>query len=173
MRVRFTSREGAEDAVPDPRIAVISIRDPGSKPVDLQQGWFDVLSIEFHDIDLCKEINASLLADILKRYQPMAAFHALLVVAFVERCNGTGVDGFLIHCEAGISRSAAVAKWITDHYSLPSIWPAVTNHNRHVYKLLNKSATAKPLTKMELGNNDQRRSNCDEEIRLVERNERR
>lgn len=138
MRVRFTSREGAEDAKPDLCTAVISISDPGSRPVDLKAGWYKVLRVQFHDIDMCKAYGAHLRADILKRYSPAMVEHAETIAHFVHRMKADGVESIMVHCEAGISRSAAVAKWIADTYHLPSLGPAVKLHNRHVYKLLSE-----------------------------------
>jgi len=141
-RLRFTSREGAEDATPDLCSAVISIRDPGSKPVDLKRGWYKVLSLVFHDIDRDKlsTMSAHLRADIELAYAMMEPAHAQVIVAFVNDAVRAGVEGFLVHCEAGISRSAAVAKWIAEHYHLPSLRPAVVAHNRYVYRLLKEAA---------------------------------
>jgi predicted protein tyrosine phosphatase len=136
MRVEFRSREEAEDSRPDFSAAVISISDPGSRPVDLKPGWHDVLSIQFHDIDMCKAYGAHLRADILKRYSPAMMEHAETIASFVRRVKAEGVERIMVHCEAGISRSAAVAKWIADTYHLTPLGPAVKLHNRHVYKLL-------------------------------------
>jgi len=141
MRLRFTSREEAETTQSDFCSAVISITNPEAKPADIGSGWFDILRVQFHDIDLCKPISAHLRADILRKYSPMTEEQATTVVQFVARMFATGgVEGFLIHCEAGISRSAAVAKWIADRYRLPPLGPVVQYHNRHVYQMLEEAA---------------------------------
>jgi predicted protein tyrosine phosphatase len=140
MHLRFTSREGAEDTTPDGTTAVISIQDPGSVHVQLQAGWFNILHVRCHDIDLTKEINASLLADILKIYKPMRPEQAADIVRFVRRMVHEGCSGFLVHCEAGLNRSPAVAKWIAEALGLPTLGPAAATHNRHVYKLLKEAA---------------------------------
>lgn len=142
MKIRFTSREEAEATQSDLCSAVISITNPEAKLADIGPGWFDTLRLQFHDIDLCKPISAHLRADILRKYQPISEEQAAEVVRFVARMVDAQVVGFLIHCEAGISRSAAVAKWITDHYHLPSIAPVTQYHNRHVYQLLEAAAAA-------------------------------
>lgn len=44
---------------------------------------------------------------------------------------------FIIHCFAGISRSAAVAKWINDYLELDiEKYNKYTQHNKHVYDTL-------------------------------------
>ncbi len=145
IRLKFTSREGAEDAPSDMCGAVISISDPGSEPVRLAPGWFSVHSVQFHDIDLEKPINAHLRAEILKWKKPLTEDQAGELVAYIHRIMATkGVTQLLVHCEAGISRSAAVAKWIADTYHLPSLGPATKLHNRHVYKLLREAHKRKP-----------------------------
>ena len=140
--LRIASREQAEDTKPDMCSAVISIRDPGSKTVDLKRGWYAVLSLEFHDIDKDKlgEMSAHLRADIERHYAMMEPAHAQAIVTFVDDAVRLGVEGFLVHCEAGISRSAAVAKWIAEHYHLPPLGPAVNAHNRYVYRLLKEAS---------------------------------
>jgi predicted protein tyrosine phosphatase len=144
MRLRFTSREEAEAAQPDLCSAVLSITNPDSKLADIGSGWFDILRLQFHDIDLNKPISAHLRADILRRYQPITEEQAADVVRFVARMVDAPVGGFLIHCEAGIGRSAAVAKWIADRYRLPSLGPAVQYHNRHVYQMLTEADKQRP-----------------------------
>ena len=140
-RLRIASREEAENTKPDLSVAVISIRDPGSELVDLQPGWFDVLSMVFHDInrDQLKHVSAHLRADMEKNYAMMTPRHAEEIVRFVDRLVRQGVEGFLVHCEAGISRSAAVAKWIAERYDLPPLGRLVVAHNRYVYRLLKEA----------------------------------
>jgi len=137
VHVRFCSREEAENTNTDLCTAVISITDPGSALAAIESHkWFDVLRLQFHDIDLTKMINAGLRADILKRYRPMNETQAAEIRLYVDAAVRGGVQKFLVHCEAGISRSAAIAKWIADHHDGPSLGPVTKQHNRHVYGLL-------------------------------------
>lgn len=143
IRVRFCSREDAEAATPDPDTAVISITNPDdSANLDTTE-WFAVLRVQFHDIDPDKlsSLNPFLKEDILKVYQPMEPKQAQDIQAFVVGCIDSGVDSFLVHCEAGISRSAAVAKWIADHHNGPMLGPVTKLHNRFVYRLLEACLT--------------------------------
>ena len=59
------------------------------------------------------------------------------IVNFVD--NGLGYGDIIVHCFAGISRSAAVAKWINDYLELDiPKYNEYRQHNRHVYDLLCK-----------------------------------
>ncbi|MCP4573301.1 MAG: dual specificity protein phosphatase family protein [bacterium] len=140
IHLRFTSREGAEDTRPDKYTAVVSIQDPGSADVRLQAGWFNILHVRCNDIDMCKPINARLRTSILASYKPMSPEQAADVVRFVRRMIHEGCGGFLVHCEAGLNRSPAVAKWIAEELGLPPLGPATRTHNRHVYKLLKEAS---------------------------------
>lgn len=50
------------------------------------------------------------------------------------------LDNFLVHCYMGISRSAAVAKWIAEQLNIedPEM-EAYKGYNRHVYALLKET----------------------------------
>lgn len=59
--------------------------------------------------------------------------------AFIEQCAG---EPIIVHCQAGMSRSAAVAKFIADKrwYTLDMSPPCLGTdrfYNRHVYRALN------------------------------------
>ena len=70
------------------------------------------MSLSFHDVDPDSRLESS------RGYQPMATTDADKIVEFVEQV-APNVDVILVHCKAGISRSAAVAMWIAARYELP------------------------------------------------------
>jgi hypothetical protein len=120
--VVFKSRKEAEIVSAMPGWAVISIN--GLDPARLQVGWHEVLRLEFDDIDVDEE-----------PYILFGEYHARQIEQFVQRCNDNGLEGVLVHCNAGISRSAAVAKWISEKYGLP--FPhGYMLFNKHVYRVL-------------------------------------
>ncbi|WP_283745874.1 hypothetical protein [Sideroxydans sp. CL21] len=126
-QVIFMSRKDAENSV-NPRWAVISIS--GLDPARLREGWQSVLRLEFDDIDPDPK---ALLAD-----DPYILFghdHAKQIIEFAHKCNESGVVGIVVHCHAGISRSAAVSKWIAERFGLD--FPAdYMLYNKHVYETL-------------------------------------
>lgn len=68
----------------------------------------------------------------------------------IEFAQMACADTLIIHCEAGMSRSAAVALWLADNldYELwmhPDDVGTTAHHNRHVYRTLD-AATGKDLS---------------------------
>jgi predicted protein tyrosine phosphatase len=102
--VDFISQKQAEafsDAPPQSDVALISISTPGAWPPKLPH-IFEVLSLEFHDVDDHEE--------------PWVVFddeHANALLEFVSRIHGAEREWrCIVHCKAGISRSAAIALYV-------------------------------------------------------------
>lgn len=126
-QVTFLSRHAAENMSGKEGSAIISISEPDFNlgQANLMHGWHAIHRTEFHDIDVWRP-NESLTL--------MSSKHAEDIVEFVYSV-ASDIDHLVVHCTAGISRSAGVAKWIADTFNLPF------NHqyalyNRHVYRLL-------------------------------------
>ncbi len=113
-----------EPARPD--WVVISLSECGAEPAKLKDGWQAILRIEFHDI-------VEPVPD-----EPFDLFtpdQARQIIQFVQDANTSGATGVLVHCRAGISRSASVAKWIANKYELP--FPVgYSLYNKHVFRVL-------------------------------------
>lgn len=122
--VLFCSQKEAQERPAWPQWAVISITGSCTYPADLKDGWERVLRLEFDDIDTPEE-----------PYQMFTEQQARDVIEFVQDCTQSGIDGILVHCHAGVSRSAAIAKWIAERYLLP--FPSgYMLYNKHVFKVL-------------------------------------
>jgi hypothetical protein len=124
-KVMFVGRATAENTAGLEHWAIISITEPDSIPGEAQllAGWHAIHRVAFHDID-----RTSI------GYQLMTIEDAQSIVEFVH-AHAENVEGFVVHCKAGISRSAGVAKWIAHAFDLPF------NHdyalyNHYVYSLL-------------------------------------
>lgn len=133
QRIVFISRKDAEAAPADPAWAVISITEPRRKPASLAEGWADVLRLKFDDVDERRETGV-LFTD------QMA--HAILDYAEQAIKRGNSV---LVHCHAGLSRSAAVAIALGQRHQLPvfnrsiQLSPTYSLHNKFVYRLLHRA----------------------------------
>ncbi len=127
-QVVFVNRCDAESRIGNRDWVAISISDPFSDPPTLEGGWQSVLRLRFSDIE--KEDKPSVM---------FSARDAQSIIDFVWRANEAGVENILVHCKAGVSRSAAVAKWIAGEYHLPFDHDYFL-YNRHIYSTLCKIA---------------------------------
>lgn len=128
----FVSRYEAENMDPKLNWAIISIYEPDSDagPANLKPGWVAVLRLPFHDIEPGWEHR-------YPEYPDLEIFeerHARHIVEFVQE-HAASVDGILVHCKAGVSRSAAVSRWIAETYGLPYN-ERYSLYNKHVYREL-------------------------------------
>lgn len=139
-KVIFVGRHSVETCGPWADWAVISLTEPCSADGEakLADGWHSVLRLEFHDITKEEE-----------PYQLMDAAQAQQIVDFVRKV-ALEVEGVIVHCRAGISRSAAVAKWICGQYRIP-FSRSYDKWNAHVYGLL---CEAGPKPRKDVKNHD-------------------
>lgn len=129
--VNFVNQSSAESNVGLPNWAVISITD--CDDARIKQGWHSVLRSQFSDVDMQHSER--------KREKAISEDQALEIVDFVHSV-APHVEGILVHCRGGVSRSAAVAKWIAKTFGLPF------NHqyslfNTHVYDQLIKATACR------------------------------
>lgn len=104
MSVDVFSREQFEALKPDGESVVISIFSPGKKPPKLE-GWLATLAVDFHDVtdEACDD-----------GLNPISDMQASAIFNFVTRHAG---KNFIVHCDAGISRSVAVGLFIAANFS--------------------------------------------------------
>jgi predicted protein tyrosine phosphatase len=151
MEIKVLSRKAFEEFTSDKKYIVISITDPNSEPVESQKGYLTMLSLEFHDVDhrikkqkdckLCDGTGKSKMFPDVNDGHCYACTDKIDIILFDENmaqqildfvtCFKDKVDMIVVHCEAGISRSAGVAgalskilngddKYYFDHY-LPNM----------------------------------------------------
>jgi len=109
QRVNFINRGSMQNMHPLPNWAAVSISE--QVETKLKQGWYSIHRAFFHDVD--PMVNKTDEPHIL-----MNAAHAEDIVAFVESV-APHIDIMFVNCQGGISRSAAVAKWIAERFNLP------------------------------------------------------
>lgn len=99
------SRSRAASLIPNRTCALISISTPGKAyPLGPRAaGWYGVLHLDFHDI-----ATAVPLQDWL--YVSFSELQAHQAVAAVREWRAGGVEDLILHCDAGLSRSVAMAE---------------------------------------------------------------
>ena len=135
--IHFLSREAATLFEPTGEYPVIiSITDPGEQQADLEPGWFDVLRLEFHDID--------------GRFGDFRLFSqadAGSVVSFLDKHREA--DQVVVHCRYGQSRSAAVALYVA-HRQLSWLDRRAEAYNPLVWRMLIRAEALRALKKGQL-----------------------
>ncbi len=112
LSVQFLSVHEAEDFVPAEPTAAISITSPGCSNAVLHSGLVDVLRLSFHDA-IPKDNHPS-------GTVVFSATEAKQIVDFIRFHHAVSDPRhLLIHCEAGISRSAAVAVFAASECGVP------------------------------------------------------
>lgn len=116
----FVSKKVAEAMVANParKMILISMTSPNTKgcaPAVLHDdAWQGVLRLEYHDIDYHLKIKEAKIDLVL-----FGEEHALEIMKFLKEHEAAEVTDVIVHCEAGISRSAAVSKFVSWLYRLP------------------------------------------------------
>ena len=101
MKIKVLNRETFENFKSDESFVVISITDPNSEKVKIKNKPIDILFLQFYDLDKDTAIF------------PYSRFifntnQAEQILNFIEEYKDK-VNLIVVHCEAGISRSAGVA----------------------------------------------------------------
>jgi predicted protein tyrosine phosphatase len=139
-KVYFIDQYHAQQHIPAKSEAIISILSPPNT-TRLHEAWdkSKVLTLEFHDEDNhiygMEEQQFEQMFD--QYYRLFSDQDAERIISFVEEIEDK-VTTIIVHCHAGISRSAAVAKFIAETYGL--YFPETYSlYNKYVYrKLRNK-----------------------------------
>jgi predicted protein tyrosine phosphatase len=124
--VDFMSQARAEYFKPMTREAIISITGSGHPRAKLRKGWFRILRLVFDDVE-APFFNAVHFDNL----------HAGKILVWLEKVENK-VDKVYVHCHAGRSRSAAVAKFIAEKYDLSGGIRVYEEHNSRVHKILTR-----------------------------------
>jgi predicted protein tyrosine phosphatase len=104
--------------------AVISITEQGFYTANLQRGWNNILRLKFHDVDEPTE-----------PWVDFAKEDTRKIIEFVAHVHGGDAEGIMAHYKAGISRSAAVEKYIAEKHIFP-FNHSFAEYNKLVYRIL-------------------------------------
>lgn len=115
--------------------AFISIR--GTEPDEIQKPrinaplWYKGIMLVFDDVDTTD-------SKIIRNLQPITQDQCETICNFVQSLHHDELTlNLIVHCYAGVSRSAGVGKWINDTFKLEL--PNYSNnmlYNRFVYRQL-------------------------------------
>jgi len=130
-RIYFLSEAEAVQLEPTCNRVMVSVTVP-YKIADIKEdGWAaPVLRLQFHDIDM-----------FTRAFTLFNEEHAAKIINWLEEYISvlSGNVMVLVHCHAGISRSAAIAKFIADWAELKNFNHKYTLYNKHVYSMLQKT----------------------------------
>ena len=152
--VVFTSQAAIENLIqPDPNTAVISIVGSGCRDAKIKDGFHSVLRLSFDD--LSEETvgwSVGCLPDAAEdggqlyfeagRFPNDPVFpdinHAKAITTFLDELE---CRHLVVHCHAGVSRSAAVAKFVSVNYGARLVGKNtdVSFANRRLLRLLDKA----------------------------------
>jgi predicted protein tyrosine phosphatase len=147
--VKFRSQIMVEERIePDANVAVISLTTPGDDPARIKDGFHSILRLQFDDLyeeNIKEKVGAIPDLD-PSNPQCRVMWHGLQLANYnhareiIEYLNSLDCDHVIVHCHAGVSRSAAVAQFITDKYgaALDRDWCDTSCMNKRVYRLLSK-----------------------------------
>lgn len=130
--VEFMSLKAVKSLPSDASVAIISIRDSSSvRDLPTFDRFMDVLPLDM--LDVCEEhaLHAPgswaeeptdeqhlRYCEIPDNFAP-SLFHAQAIRAFVDRLHGCADElDLVVHCSAGVSRSAAVALWAAERFGI-------------------------------------------------------
>lgn len=130
--VKFMSQNEAEALIPGAldRTLFISIVDYGKDRANLKSGWRKIFRLSFDDSDPKMDEHW----EGFVHFSDKEAKRLLQVLEEVKERDHEFTQIY-IHCWAGISRSAAVAKFVADFFNLPFNHSYVL-YNKHVYTTL-------------------------------------
>jgi hypothetical protein len=107
-----------------PREAMISITGTGERRVPLKKGWAYMLRLCFDDIEVPR-LGRKLFSE----------EDADKVIDFLDKVEGK-VDHVVVHCTHGLSRSPAIARYISQRHDLSNGFDNHMTFNRHVFETL-------------------------------------
>ncbi len=129
--VKYIAQYEAEEMIPTNTEIMISITS--GWPVDLDKRWNpeNVIVLAFDDIEL-EEAKYKIQQRLFESWQ------ATQIIEFVNSFeNNPDIEDIVVHCFAGASRSAAVAKFLARKYKL-EFDHEYKFHNKHVYETLER-----------------------------------
>lgn len=128
MNVDVYNRNQVLNMVPDSTKCLISISSPliesplldpdYTTPIPTD-GWNDLLQVQFHDIDVEIDIEPGTIHQVFgAQITPFNEQQAHQIIQFIKNNKG---KPFIVHCDAGMSRSVAVAVFLEQFFDYKMI----------------------------------------------------
>jgi len=133
MIVYVTDRNGARTLRPVEPFVWISISTPGDPGAPVSEGSQGVLRLWFHDLETAPGEAFG------KVYGPHRLFNDTMareVLRFVTTSLMRGIQTFCVHCDAGVSRSGAVATWMKETFLAQVVSDKTLDPNLRVQRML-------------------------------------
>lgn len=140
MIVYVTDRNGARTRKPQHPFVWISISTPGDPGAPVSEGSEGVLRLWFHDLETAPGEAFG------KVYGPHRLFNDRMaheVVRFVLASMQRGVQTVCVHCDAGVSRSGAVAMWLNATFDAHIVSDKALSPNMRVRRMLARAWEAR------------------------------
>jgi predicted protein tyrosine phosphatase len=136
MIVYVTDRNGARTRKPLQPFVWISISTPGDPAAPVTEGSSGVLRLWFHDLETAPGESFG------RVYGPHRLFNDTMareVIRFVLDASRRGVQIICVHCDAGVSRSGAVAMWLRDTFGAHVASDRQLSPNARVRRMLDQA----------------------------------
>lgn len=138
-KVTYISRSRAQSTLPPENSVIISLHDASEDPASLLDGWKDRLTLCFHDADEGTLGLTLFNQDMAKQ-----------ILKFVQE-HSSSAEELVVHCQMGVSRSAAVAMFLSEVLEIPCYmgdlrvsFATYKNYNKLVYRTLYNELTQAP-----------------------------
>ena len=130
--IQFVSRTDAEKIQDTEGKGIVSITTPGDDWPNIRwNAWESFLLLKFHDTDYA-----------LEGFVLFGRDQATRIIEWMN--ENEQIDSIVVHCDAGVCRSAAVAKFIAERQDRKllgnEVAPSPHWMNRYVYKTLCRTA---------------------------------
>lgn len=138
LRVFVTDRNGARTLKPSEPFVWISIATPDDPAAAVSENSSGVLRLWFHDLETAPGEAFGAVYGPHKLFDPGMASEVLRFVLDTAR---RGISVICVHCDAGVSRSGAVAKWLADTFDAGVSSDRVLIPNQRVLRMLGEATT--------------------------------
>lgn len=135
MNVYVTNRFGARSLKPPQPFVWISVSTPGDPEALLSERFHAALRLWFHDLETAPGEAFG------KVYGPHRLFNERMaheVIRFVAAAMRQGIQNVCVHCDAGVSRSGAIALWMRDTFGARVYSKNPLDPNARVRRLLDR-----------------------------------